>query len=166
MAGNALPPSNFLHVWWAQRPLVASRAAVLASVLPAGHWGALMRVMIPGPVLSGHPIYRTKRGVGHKGCAVIARGAVPPTRLQDEVAQARSHADASRAASNRRAYEADWTRFTIWCQDRGLTHLPADPRVVALFLSGEAARGCAPPTVNRRLAAVGWAHRRAGLQPP
>lgn len=98
--------------------------------------------------------------------AVIAPDAIPPARLQDEVAQARSYADASRAASTRRAYEADWTRFTAWCGERGLTPLPADPRAVAVFLSGEAARGCAPPTVNRRLAAIGWAHRRAGLQPP
>lgn len=30
------PPTNQLHVWWARRPLVASRAAVLASLLPAG----------------------------------------------------------------------------------------------------------------------------------
>ena len=29
------PAPNRLHVWWARRPLVASRAAVLASVLPA-----------------------------------------------------------------------------------------------------------------------------------
>ena len=35
MAGNALPPNNSLHVWWARRPLVASRAAILASILPA-----------------------------------------------------------------------------------------------------------------------------------
>lgn len=34
MQGNALPPNNSLHVWWARRPLVASRAALLASVLP------------------------------------------------------------------------------------------------------------------------------------
>ena len=86
--------------------------------------------------------------------------------LPDEVAQARNYTDASRAASTRRAYEADWTRFAIWCGERGLAHLPADPRAVAVFLSAEAARGCAPPTVNRRLAAIGWAHRRAGLQPP
>ena len=32
---TAMPPINFLHVWWARRPLVASRAAVLASILPA-----------------------------------------------------------------------------------------------------------------------------------
>ena len=29
------PPLNRLHVWWARRPLTASRAAMLASVLPA-----------------------------------------------------------------------------------------------------------------------------------
>lgn len=36
---TALPPVYYLHVWWARRPLVASRAAVLASLLPAdaGH---------------------------------------------------------------------------------------------------------------------------------
>lgn len=32
---SALAPTTFLHVWWARRPLSASRAAVLASVLPA-----------------------------------------------------------------------------------------------------------------------------------
>jgi putative DNA methylase len=32
---TALPPIYYLHVWWARRPLVASRAAILASILPA-----------------------------------------------------------------------------------------------------------------------------------
>ena len=32
---TALPPVYYLHVWWARRPLVASRAAILASLLPA-----------------------------------------------------------------------------------------------------------------------------------
>lgn len=34
-ASSALPPLYFLHVWWARRPLIASRAAVLGSTLPA-----------------------------------------------------------------------------------------------------------------------------------
>ena len=29
------PPDKRLHVWWARRPLVVSRAAVLAFLLPA-----------------------------------------------------------------------------------------------------------------------------------
>ena len=32
-ASSALPPLYFLHVWWARRPLLASRAALPASVL-------------------------------------------------------------------------------------------------------------------------------------
>ncbi|NQT19116.1 MAG: DUF1156 domain-containing protein [Planctomycetes bacterium] len=50
------PPDKRLHVWWARRPLVASRAAVLASLLPAdfprdvferllGFWGSGRQVL-------------------------------------------------------------------------------------------------------------------------
>jgi len=83
-----------------------------------------------------------------------------------ELAAARGYADASRAASTRRAYASDWRRFSAWCFARGLETLPADPRVVAVFLSAEATLGAAPLTIGRRLAAIGWMHRRAGLQPP
>lgn len=34
-ASSALPPLYFLHVWWARRPLIPSRAAILASLSPA-----------------------------------------------------------------------------------------------------------------------------------
>jgi putative DNA methylase len=34
-SAKALAPINFLHVWWARRPLTASRAAIVASLLPA-----------------------------------------------------------------------------------------------------------------------------------
>lgn len=33
-ASSALPPLYFLHVWWARRPLITSRAAILAGLLP------------------------------------------------------------------------------------------------------------------------------------
>ncbi len=104
--------------------------------------------------------------------ALVARppAALPPAvaaaLLHDELAHARSYADASRAASTRRFYAQDWTRFELWCRGRDVAALPADPRAVAVFLAAEAARGCAPPTVNRRLAGIGWAHRRAGHPAP
>ena len=47
--------------------------------------------------------------------APIASSAIPMAQLQDEVAQARSYAVASRAASNRRVHEADWTQFAYQC---------------------------------------------------
>ena len=34
-ASNAMPPVYYIHVWWARRPLTASRAAILSSILPA-----------------------------------------------------------------------------------------------------------------------------------
>jgi len=34
-SSSALAPTTYLHVWWARRPLTASRAAVLGSLLPA-----------------------------------------------------------------------------------------------------------------------------------
>jgi len=34
-SASALAPTTYLHVWWARRPLTASRAAVLGSILPA-----------------------------------------------------------------------------------------------------------------------------------
>ena len=30
---SALPPLNYLHVWWARRPIIASKAAILGSIL-------------------------------------------------------------------------------------------------------------------------------------
>jgi adenine-specific DNA methylase len=43
------PPPNRLHVWWARRPLVVSRAAVLASLLPAWRpdWPEPLRERFP-----------------------------------------------------------------------------------------------------------------------
>jgi len=48
-ASSALPPLYFLHVWWARRPLIASRAAILASVLPAWNqdWTADLKQRFP-----------------------------------------------------------------------------------------------------------------------
>ncbi len=61
---TALPPIYYLHVWWARRPLVASRAAILASLLPAkaGHQAFLQAIGIHGdPVASRRRIDRAKR---------------------------------------------------------------------------------------------------------
>ena len=92
--------------------------------------------------------------------------AAEPIIAMEDIATARRYADASRAASTQRAYQSDWRRFSAWCAARALDTLPADPRVVAVFLAAEAEAGAAPLTIGRRLAAIGWMHHRAGLQPP
>jgi putative DNA methylase len=58
------PAPNRLHVWWARRPLVAARAAVLASLLPenANHDEFLHLIGIHGdPIASRRRIDRAKR---------------------------------------------------------------------------------------------------------
>jgi len=93
-------------------------------------------------------------------------GAGPPALARAEVEAVKAYAAASRAPGTRRAYAADWRGFLAWCGERGATPLPADPRLVAVFLAREAARGCAPATVGRRLAAIGHAHLQHGHLPP
>ncbi len=89
-----------------------------------------------------------------------------PAIAVDEIDTARRYADAARAASTRRAYASDWRFFARWCTARGLDPLPAHPGVIALFLAAQAQAGLTPPTLGRRLAAIGFFHRRAGLPPP
>ncbi len=90
----------------------------------------------------------------------------PPALSDDDVAGARAFVDASRAASTRKAYAADWRRFCDWCQARDAPALPANPALVAVYLSVLSRRGLAPPSVGRALAAIAHAHKRAGLVAP
>src|SRR5271166_3918546 len=70
---TALPPTYYLHVWWARRPLVASRAAVLASLLPASadHEKFVHAIGIHGdPISSRKRIDQAKRsGIRFEGKA-------------------------------------------------------------------------------------------------
>ena len=52
-----------------------------------------------------------------------------------EIATARGYLNASRAASTQKAYLADWHRFCLWCRKRDAIFLPAEPALVALYLS-------------------------------
>ena len=96
--------------------------------------------------------------------APAAPGSIPA--VGQEADAARGYAAASRAASTRLIYDADWHRFQTWCAARGVPPLPADPGVVARFCANEAEAGRAPSTITRRLAAIGWAHKLAGHKPP
>src|SRR4051794_10629698 len=89
-----------------------------------------------------------------------------PVVSDAEIGAARGYVEASRAASTRRAYDGDWSRFSRWCHDRGAPAQPAPPALVAVYLSALAASGKAPPTVGRALAAIAHGHKRAGHTAP
>lgn len=101
----------------------------------------------------------------------VAGNAEPPAPalpgiLVAEIESAAAYAKASRASSTQRVYASDWKIFLLWCDERSIEPLPADPRAVAIFLAAEADRGAKPSTIGRRLAAIGYHHKQAGLQPP
>lgn len=90
----------------------------------------------------------------------------PPGILAAEIESAAAYARASRASSTQRVYASDWKIFLVWCDERSIEPLPADPRAVATFLAAEADGGAKPSAIGRRLAAIGYHHRQAGMQPP
>jgi site-specific recombinase XerD len=80
--------------------------------------------------------------------------------------RARGYANAEKAAATRRAYRADFVIFRVWCEERQLDAVPASPATVAAFLAHEASRNVKASTVGRRVDAIRYAHKLAGLDSP
>jgi integrase len=86
--------------------------------------------------------------------------------------RAEAYIGAARAPNTVRGYESDWRHFAGWCAQRHAPSLPADPRLVALYLAslaeGRRQGGVwiEPPrrvtTLDRRLSAIRHFHRTAG----
>ncbi len=92
----------------------------------------------------------------------ITEGAlvIPPVgRSRDYILEAES-------ASTRRAYASDLRTFKAWCALRDLCAMPATGTTVADFLAEGADAGKAASTLGRRMAAIRYAHRLAGLETP
>jgi len=67
--------------------------------------------------------------------------------------------------STERAYRADLVHFVDWCNHHGHPPLPCTSLALVQFLT-EHADGYSLSTVERRAAAVSWAHRKAGFLGP
>ncbi|MHB9027104.1 MAG: tyrosine-type recombinase/integrase, partial [Armatimonadota bacterium] len=86
--------------------------------------------------------------------------------LPDIAERVGAYIAASKAASTRRAYATDWRDFTEWCAWKGVPALPAAPATVAAYLSALADGGKKASTINRRAAAIRFAHKVAGYDSP
>jgi putative DNA methylase len=64
-SASALAPHTYLHVWWARRPLVASRAAVLGSLLPADFPREVFERLL-GFGMSGNELVKIRRLLDEK----------------------------------------------------------------------------------------------------
>jgi site-specific recombinase XerD len=97
---------------------------------------------------------------------VRARIGGRPAELAPELENARDYARAEKSPATRRAYRSDFEIFRCWCEGKHVRALPAAPQVVAAFLAAEVSRGSKVSTIGRRLAAIRYAHKLAGHEPP
>lgn len=99
--------------------------------------------------------------------ALTRRAAAPGASLVELAERAEGYGLHARAPRTVEAYRADWSDFTGWCQANQLSSLPAAPETVALYATYLVdGRALKVSTVQRRLAAIGWAHRLSELESP
>ncbi len=96
---------------------------------------------------------------------VISDASNLPAALGPDLTAAVDLAKAEKAASTRKAYGTDFRLFTAWCEEKGVAALPAAPETVAAYLASQAPSSKAS-TLGRRVAAIRYAHKLAGLALP
>jgi site-specific recombinase XerD len=101
--------------------------------------------------------------VAGKSVATRVSG-LPISAITDDAVQA--FAAAEKAPATRRAYRGDFAGFMRWCNAHGAASLPAAPETVARFLAASATAGTKPATINRRMAAIRYAHLLADERNP
>ena len=70
------------------------------------------------------------------------------------------------ADNTRRVYGTQWHIFTGWCDEVGLTSLPAEPLTVARYLAARAGSGASIATIRLATSAISKAHEWAKLESP
>ena len=96
----------------------------------------------------------------------VSSEAALPAALAPDLTRAAELAREEKAASTRRAYRSDFRIFQAWCEDRGVSSLPAAAETVAAFLASDVEAGSRPSTLGRRVSAIRYAHKLAGHPPP
>jgi integrase len=70
------------------------------------------------------------------------------------------------AQNTHKGYRADWRIFRRWCDSEGLAALPATPETLALYIAVRLTMPRKVSTVRRHVCAIGYMHKRAGLDSP
>ena len=87
----------------------------------------------------------------------------PAAGLTDALTSAVGYALSEKADATRRAYRADIRRFSTWCESVGAI---APLATVAAHLAALADLRLKVSTISRRVAAIAYARKLAGFEPP
>src|SRR5260370_13853483 len=96
---------------------------------------------------------------------IVIEGGDLPAALGPDFAAAFDLAKDERARETREAYGTDFRLFQVYCDARGVSALPAAPETVASYIAAET-QTARPSTIGRRVAAIRYAHKLAGLETP
>jgi len=86
--------------------------------------------------------------------------------LTDALSAAAGYALNEKADATRRAYRSDLRHFAAWCETVRAAALPAQPATVAGYLASMADSGLKASSIMRRAAAIAYAHKLGGFEPP
>src|ERR1700684_302843 len=75
-------------------------------------------------------------------------------------------AEGAYSANTLRAQKADGAIFQAFCESRGESYLPADPRTIGAFIEDRMKAGKKPATIRRYAATISRVHTAAGLLNP
>ncbi len=105
----------------------------------------------------------------HNGGPAAPQGLLSEQALKDVL----TVVDASMAVNTKAAYRSAWARFTAWAGELGHGFLPADPLVVASYVTEAAAEQTgvgrwryAPASLTRWVSSINQFHTAAGLPAP
>ena len=94
-------------------------------------------------------------------------GGERPDLDESDVANLRAVLDCEVAHNTIKNYRIQWAIFTGWARRRGVGELPAEAAQVAAYLAERLERhNHKPATLRVAAAAIGFAHRTAGLEDP
>lgn len=81
--------------------------------------------------------------------------------IEEMAAELKEFIKKSKSENTRRAYRTDWKFFALWCDERGLSSLPATPSTIScylIFLS----KTHKSSSIERKLLSIKQAHNYAG----
>ncbi len=97
------------------------------------------------------------------GELIVPGGAGRSVDLQRLAARAAIYASRARGDGTRRVYRSAWRGYAAWCGSLGREPLAGDPELLAMYAVHRADQGVAVSTLRVDLAAIGTAHRLAGI---
>ena len=67
----------------------------------------------------------------------------------------------SKANNTLRAYQSDFSDFSIFCTKNGFSFMPTQPKIIALYIT-HLSKSCKFSTLKRRIASISVIHKLKG----